>query len=246
MTRRLLILAVIGLLVPSFPALAQTPVPREIGWVGLFNRQLLVWLENANRIDELCTPAGDVYVSPDCRAEKLRPRPLLVPLRNAPDDGADEVGQLMLIAVPGQSLTSYYLDADDDSAMSFTPDLYLADWGYGPYHHQTYLEQRGDWFLLPEDPFPPGTWLNARALGGEPSVATLEIGTVYRSPRGMVVILGVEGDVVRARAEQRADMWCEAGDPPAFEPVTELRIPRRELYSANGHLLIAPAYMKGC
>jgi hypothetical protein len=60
------------------------------------------------------------------------------------------------------------------------------------------------------------------------------------------VILGLEPDVIQARPEQSADMWCEAGDPPPMQPFEELRIARRELYTQTGHLLLAPAYMKGC
>jgi hypothetical protein len=60
------------------------------------------------------------------------------------------------------------------------------------------------------------------------------------------VILAVERDVVRARPEQPADMWCEGGDPPPLKPWTEVRIPRRTLYGRTGHLLISPSYMKGC
>jgi hypothetical protein len=246
MRRRAPALAVIVAL--AVPALAgrQVPLPDEIGWVALYNRQLLEWLENVNRLDQLCPPSVDVTVERDCRAGKRRPLPYFVPLRNAPSAGADEVGKLMLLAVPGEPLASYYLDADRDDARAFTPDLYLADWGYGPYHHQTYLERRGDWFRLPEDPFPPGAWIDARAFGEPPTVAMLETERVYRSPRGQIVVLAEDADGIRARAEQPADMWCEAGDPPPSAPAPAFRIPKRELYSDTGHLLIAPAYMKGC
>jgi hypothetical protein len=60
------------------------------------------------------------------------------------------------------------------------------------------------------------------------------------------VIVAIERDFIRARPEQPADMWCDSGEPPPLQPWTELRIPRRDLYSPTGHLLLAPSYMKGC
>ena len=124
------------------------------------------------------------------------------------------------------------------------PDLNLQDWGYGPYYHETFLERRGDWFLLPEDPFPAGTWLNARDLGDEPHLLPVE--GIVTSPRGNLVVLAIDPETLRARPEQPADMWCDSGAPPPLQPWSELRIPRADLYTRTGHLLIAPAHMKGC
>jgi hypothetical protein len=154
------------------------------------------------------------------------------------------VGSLLLLATPGQKLQFFYVGPTGGLPLEFAPDLNMQDWGYGPYFHQTYLERRADWFLLPEGPFPPNTWFNARDLGDEPHV--LEADGIVDSPKGSLVILAVERDVIRARPEQPADMWCEVGSPPPLLPWTEIRIPRRDLYSRTGHLLISPAYMKGC
>jgi hypothetical protein len=219
--------------------------PAEIGWVGLYSRQLIEWLENENRLTELCKPvAGNVIEHDRCRAEKLQSRPFVVTLRRGPDASALAAGSLLLLATPGKGIRFFYLPTSSGAPREFDPDLNLQDWGYGPYFHQTYLERRGNWFLLPQDPFPAGTWLNARELDDEPHI--LEASGIVSSPMGSLVILAVEPDFVRARPEQPGDMWCKSGEPPTAKPSKELRIPRRDLYSPSGHLLIAPKYMKGC
>jgi hypothetical protein len=128
--------------------------------------------------------------------------------------------------------------------LEFETDLAMQDWGYGPYYHQTYLERRGSWFLLPRDPFPEPTWFNAADLGDAPHV--LRLPEMVNTPRGTLVVLKVRPDGIRARAEQPPDMWCEGGEPPPLKPWVELRIPRRELYDRRGHLRISPAYLRGC
>lgn len=225
---------------------AQLPrAPTDLAWVGLYSNQLIDWLENENRLDELCPDIpGNADERVRCRAEKLQPKPYVVVLRGAPNASAASPGSLLLVATPGRGLQFFHVPARGGAPRAFTPDLNLDDWGYGPYYHQTFLERRGDWFLLPQDPFPAGTWFNARDLGEEPHLLAVE--GIVTSPRGNLVILSVDREVVRARPEQRADAWCESGAPPPLQPRTELRIPRIDLYSRTGHLLVAPAHMKGC
>ena len=218
-------------------ASARQNLPAEPGWLPLFNRDLVTWLENENRLDVLC-PSDRAQEQPDCRARMLEPRPLLVPLRAAPDADEPAIGQLVILSVPGRGLSASFVSATDATARTFMPDLFLRDWGYGPpFFHQTYLERRGDWFRLPADPFPPGTWLNARDFGAAPETLRIETGAIYTSPRGAIVVLAVEPDGIRARPEQPADMWCDGERPvPPLEPFTEMRLPRAELLSDAGHL----------
>lgn len=207
-----------------------------MGWVGLYSDRLIEWLENENRLAERCQPsAGKATEHERCKAEQLQARRFVITLRRAPDASASAAGSLLLLATPGKGLRFFYVPTPSAAPREFDPDLNLKDWGYGPYFHQTYLERRGTWFLLPQDPFPAGTWLNARDLDDEPHV--LEAEGIVTSPMGSLVILAVE---------QPGDMWCKDGEAPALKPAQELRIPKRDLYSPSGHLLIAPKYMKGC
>lgn len=126
--------------------------------MGLYNTNLIEWLENENRLTTLCNEhSGQAYELDRCRAEKLLPRPYLVPLRAGPKASAKSAGFLLLLAAPGKGMRFFYVSPSGGIAREFEPDLTMQDWGYGPYFHQTYLDRRGDWFLLPEDPVPAGT-----------------------------------------------------------------------------------------
>ena len=219
----------------------------ERGWVGLFSRPLIDWLENENQLAQLCS----AFVSESlewhrCRDEKLAPHIYLVRLWAAPSERGRLVGSLVLIATPGQGLRALFVPASGGLAKEFRPDLFDGDWGYGPYFHQTFVERRAHWFQLPEGPFPKGTWLNTADLGNEPALHLLEPDDIVTSEYGDLRILGLESDILRARLEQDSDMWCDSGDPPPLKPWQEIRIPVRDLYTATGHLRLHVKYTRGC
>ena len=96
-------------------------------------------------------------------------------------------------------------------------------------------------------------WVNAEewsAIRGETGhvqlIRTLHRGDIITTPRGDMVVLGVDARVLRLRPQQQADMWCEPGNPPAPAPWKEIRIPFVELFDAAGHLLIRYKYTRGC
>jgi hypothetical protein len=245
--RRLFRISAVFLLVAgsSLPAAQLPRAPADLAWIGLYSNPMIEWLDNENRLDELCP---DIPGSADervrCRIEKLQPKPYIVVLRAAANASAVSPGSLLLVAAPGAGLQFFYVPTRGGAPRKFSPDLNLDDWGYGPYYHQTFLDRRGDWFLLPEDPFPAGTWLNARDLDDELHILPVE--GIVSSPRGNLVVLGIDRDTLRARPEQPSDIWCQSSAPPPLQPWSELRIPRAELYSRTGHLLVSPAHMKGC
>ena len=52
--------ALVALPASAAPRVAQgQPPPREVGWVGLFHAALIEWLENENRLGDLCPPPAD-------------------------------------------------------------------------------------------------------------------------------------------------------------------------------------------
>jgi hypothetical protein len=225
----------------------ELPAHGEVGWVGLYNAALVEWLENENRMNELCSHAtADTPKWRECRDEKMKPKQHLIPLRGAPRETATSDGALVILATPGQGLRASYRPARGGTATEFVPDLFDVDWGYGPYFHQTFLERRGTWFLLPAVPLPKPAWVNVSGFTNEPDVRLLEAGQIIRTPRGDLVVLGMERGVLRARPQQETDMWCREGDPPPLKPSTEVRIPVEELYSPTGHLLVSIKYMRGC
>ncbi len=231
---------------PGHPLSAQSRTS-EIGWVGLFNPSLVEWLDNGNRLTDLCAAARP-QSSPwlRCRDEKLAPKMHVVRLWTGPSERTPPAGVLVLMATPGEGLRSFFAGAGGGPAVGFEPDLFDHDWGYGPYFHLTIVERRGAWIRLPEVPFPKGTWINSADMSPEPSMEWLEAGQIASSPVGDLYILGVDGETVRARLEQPAVMWCAAGEPPPLKPAPEIRLSATELYTATGHLRLRIKYTRGC
>ena len=238
----------ICLLCSMSSALAQRPSGHgEVGWIGLYTPALIEWLENENRMNELCSHTrADTPTWRECRDERLRPKQDVIPLWSAPHATATPEGSLVIQAMPGRGLRAYYRPPHGGPVTEFVPDLFDPDWGYGPYFHQTFLERRGTWLLLPAAPFPRPAWVNLRDFADDLQVRLLKIGEIIKAPGGDLVVLGMERGVLRARPEQEADMWCKAGNPPPLKPALEVRIPLEELYSPTGHLLVGIKYTRGC
>lgn len=228
----------------SGPAHAQRPSALgDLGWVGLYNTALLEWLENENRLSTLCP---DTPKARECREEKMKPKLYRIALREHPRETAASQGDLVIRAAPGQRLRAYYRPAPGGPEREFVPDLFDPDWGYGPYFHQTFLERRGAWFLLPAAPLSRPAWAGI----GEPHVRLLrelhETRDVIITPHGDLVVTGLDRRALRARPEQKADQWCESGNPPPLKPWTEIRIPVEKLYNDAGHLLVDIKHKRGC
>jgi hypothetical protein len=223
------------------PAAMQLPSGgSSLGWVGLFNRTLVNWLENENRLDQLCQ---DVDADPQkrerCREEQTTPLVHAIPLRSGPVRSAPLIGSILVMALPGRGLRSFYLTRSGGVGVPFSPDLYDSDWGYGPFFHATFLERRGNWFRLPEGPFPSPAWVDVTEWSTDPEVREIREGDILTSPFGDLYVVGVQSDSLRARPEQEAD-------PPPLRPFKELRIPFQDLRDARGHLQVHIKYMRGC
>jgi hypothetical protein len=219
----------------------QSREPTVIGWLGLFNRSLVQWL------DQYCNdfPQGS-REREECETKDPTPRVQLIQLRDGPSQTARPRGSLLLMAIPTRGLRSYFIPAAGGVGTPFQPDLFDADYGYGPYFHMTFLERRGTWFRLPQDPFLNQSWVNAADLGSDFEVKELQVEDIVTGSYGDLIILGIEQGVVRARPEQEADMWCDAEPVPPLKPWKELRIPFRDLYSPTGHLVVRIKYTRGC
>jgi hypothetical protein len=220
-----------------------TPVAASgLSWLGLFNDELLQVLENANQLEALCPPADGEHRR--CREARLasRVRVLLLRVDAAPD--AALAGQLWISANPLAGLSAFVV-APGGYPQQLQPDLYDSDWGYGPYFHQTVIEQRGDWYRLPL-PLPTAAWLHAHELGQGLSLWRLAAGEIVTSPRGDVVVMEVQASRVLVRPEQPADLWCEGGEPPA--PVESLAfwLEGDELFDRSGRLRLHIKYTRGC
>lgn len=212
------------------------------GWVGLHREERLPWLENENRLGELCANVQDVDT---CYEEALRPAVDVFSLHAGPDASSARVGELIVIAVPGWGFSAHFR-TDEGETVPITPDVFLRDWGYGPpYFHQTFVVRTGTWFQLPRDPWGGPVWMD-RTGDSVPSILEVQAGDILElSGRGMFVV-SANADALELRPEQPADMWCREGEPPPLVPAEPTVYSRSELVDDRGHLTIRPKYMKGC
>ena len=213
------------------------------GWVGLDNPARHGWLENENRIGELCADSANREA---CRKEMLTPAVDVYTLHAEPNQSSPHLGDLLVQATPGRGLTVQFRAAGSATAVSFVPDVFLQDWGYGPYFHQTIARQEGDWFQLPRDPWQVPVWLRRGSEISRPSIIYVRPGDIVEIDGEGMYVVAVERDALLLRAEQPADLWCREGDPPPLIPDAPVRYSRTDLIDVRGHLIVRPKYLKGC
>lgn len=225
----------------SGPALSQEVGFR--GWIALVEPSHVGWLENENRLSELCESAANLA---ECYREYLAPAVIIYGLRAFPDPSSERLGDLVVTAVPGRGLTAHYRPAGAAQATAFTPDIFLQDWGYGPpYFHQTVMDSRDGWYELPAGPWSTAVWFNGGAAEGL-SELRLHPGDIILLNDESFYVLETTERSLTVRPEQDADLWCEEGTPPLLKPATPTVYEWDDLVDERGHLVVRPKYMKGC
>ena len=240
-----LVSVLILLLIPlSREGLAQ---PQHLRWVGLYNAEMLAWLENENRMARLCPNDLSADDKGECEAKYRKPMRWEIGVFTSPSSEAEGIGTIILTAVPGAALrAAFQVAGGPANPVPFQPDLYLEDWGYGPYFHQTALDQRGPWFLLPKNPFPAPAWININDISTEFYIELLQPGVIYQMEGESIVVVAFTRSGLLVREEQPADMWCQEGDPPPLQPAGTKEIKYQDLFDLDGHLKMTLKYMKGC
>jgi hypothetical protein len=231
----------LGLVLLSAPEISSQEIFRA--WVGLYDPAQIGWLENENRLGELCTDSSTLT---DCNSEHLAPSVSVYPLYMEPDSSSRRIGDLIVVAVPGRGLGSYFRVVGSRQTTPFTPDLFLQDWGYGPYFHQTVSAQSGNWFKLPRGPWEDEVWVHRESESEHSSVILIQPGAIVEMSGSSWYVIAAEPDALLVRAEQPADLWCEEGDPPAVTPSDPIHFSRAELLDSDGHLALRLKYLKGC
>lgn len=233
--------AVLSLCLLTTTSVSAQNVPFR-GWVSLVADGRAGWLENENRIGQLCSDGTELEA---CYREHLAPAVDVLEMRASPGPDGDVVGHVIVSAVPGRGLSAHYRALDATQSLFFTPDLYLQDWGYGPpYFHQTFTEEQGGWYRLPEGPWDRAVWVSG-ASGGLDELVLVQGDIVDLDEQGFL-ILGTSERALRVRPEQDADAWCREGDPPPLHSAEPIEWGWADLVDDRGHLRIRPKYMKGC
>lgn len=194
--RYLLKLVILGFILSVPPVAAG-----ELQWLGLFKWDMVAWLENTHRLKDLCPDSLSIVDKTLCLIEKRKP--LSLPLKVYAEPDGDVLGELTVTATPTQGLSAVFQATDSTEAVEFKPDLYDADWRYGPYFHQTVLARQGNWFRLAQNPFPQPVWLNGDDLGEKIPLETVADDKVYRLGGKSVVIIAVDTKTVTLARNSR-------------------------------------------
>ncbi len=111
MVRRLLSVVVCIAIAGAMPSIAgQLRGAREIGWVGLYNAELLEHLDSVNRMRELCAPAVEGSEAYDaCRRARMAPKTIELRLFAGPSETARSTGVIRLVATPGEPLAAFFV-----------------------------------------------------------------------------------------------------------------------------------------
>lgn len=213
-------------------------------------------------------PIYRTRVVAECFAVRVPPIEWKLPVHESPAADARKLGAIVARVRPAEGL-EYVYQPETGPGIPFDPDWVQADTGYTYLMEQTILDRREGWVQLPPRPFPRAVWLQIPfrpRFDGDtrPGVSRVELGPVYELSknvkarptngtgvtvfqRGNVVVLAVKGRALEIRREEPYDSPCEEPlkEEPKVKPQTYL-VEAEELYDADLHLQLQPAYPRGC
>jgi hypothetical protein len=213
-------------------------------------------------------PIYRTRVVAECFAVRVPPIEWKLPVHESPAADARRLGAIIARVKPAEGL-QYVYQPETGPEIAFDPDWVQADTGYTYLMEQTILDRRDEWVQLPPRPFASAVWLQIPfrpRFDGDtrPGVSGVRLGPVYELSkdvktrttngtgvtvfeRGNLVVLAIRGRTLEIRREEPYDSPCEEPlkEEPRVKPQTYL-VEAEELYDANLHLQLQPAYPKGC
>lgn len=240
-----IILLSLSLLSPATNSGAEETELTQIGWVGLWNSEMVNWAENANQIYKLCPKSMNQEAYKKCREKNLSKKTWTIPAFKNPNNKSPKVGEILITVKPGSSFIASFKNNSEDIT-DFEPDLFDQDWGYGPFFHQTIIEKNGTWIKLPIPSLPTPIWINPKESIKNSDNITVTKNSVYILNSESIVITKISGNTVFYRSEQESDMWCDAGEQPKLKTSKVQKINIKQLYDKQKHLKLDIKYKRGC
>lgn len=246
-----IILLSLSLLSPApSPGAGETELT-SIGWVGLWNSEMVQWAENANQIYKLCPKSMDKEAYKKCREKNLSKKTWTIPAFKNPNNKSPKVGEILITVKPGSPFIASFKNNSEyndnsENITDFEPDLFDQDWGYGPFFHQTIIEKNGNWIKLPIPSLPTPVWINPKESIKHTSNIAVTKNSVYILNSESIVITKISGGTVFYRSEQESDMWCDAGERPKLKTSKVKKINIKQLYDSQKHLKLDIKYKRGC
>ena len=230
----------------SVKAFAVCSCECELGWIGLYNMDMLEWLENQNKInmEKICPKSMYAKERNTCIQQHLNPMRKRIDVRKAPTYQSEILGQIEIVATPAKGLSAVWVTPISSSP--FMTDMFDEDWGYGPYFHMTVMGRHGSWFLLPRNPFPDKAWIDTNQFTQAADFKVINIGEVYLFRGESIVITSIQKKTFTIRKEQPADMWCDSGEPPKMTSSHYRTLRISELFNKDCHLILKVKYTRGC
>ena len=202
-----------------------------------------------------------VRVVTECFAVRPSAREWTFPVREAPAADARPVGSIVARILPGSGMDLVFRP-NEGADVPFDTDWVENDTGYTYLRDQTVLDRHGDWYLLPQRPFPRPVWIH---LPGREERARVEADTVYELaqkvtarvrgtsrrvtfPAGNILVVAVRGRMLEIRKEESFDGPCT--DPreqrAKARGLRTYLVAAEAFYDRDRHLRLKPAYTRGC
>jgi hypothetical protein len=182
----------------------------------------------------------------------------IFPLYESPFESARSLGALVVKVIPGVGILLAYRPEGGDE-ISFVADWTVNDIDYTFLLDQTIVDRHDDWYRLPRRPFPRPVWVRLPNRGTVSRVSPREIYTLAHKVKARrkgtrrsvtlepddYFIIRFRDGAVEMRNEEPGDMDC--GDvPPTTRPLPAYVVDARDLHDSDLHLLLKPAYTRGC
>ncbi len=192
----------------------------------------------------------------------VRPSPVewTFPLHEAPSREARALGTVVARLTYGSGIDFVYRPSGGQD-VPFETDWVEEDWGYTYLREQTFLDRKGDWFLLPPRPFPSAVWIR---LPVRTELSTVSAGTVYSLSKsvaaresgasrtvtldaGNIVVVARHGRTLVIRKEEDFDGPCAGSDERGkAQKLRTYLVEAEEFYDRDLHFQLEPAYTRGC
>lgn len=190
----------------------------------------------------------EVFAYQKCRRKNYKPLVEKINVYSDPNSSSKLLGQIVVTITMEDGTSGKFVTKGSEESME--PDSKGTDPGYDGYFEFTVSQVSGDWIQLPKRPFEKPVWINLKKDWGTaraPEVQPLGIGTVVDSPFGKIVALDFTETEFVYRNEGASSSVCgEEATDDSPEDLKEHRVPLKEIYDSDGHLLLWSKYTRGC
>lgn len=236
--------------------------------MSLYTPEILRPAVTEEKLYDECGVRSKTAVAKKCRARVMKKftRVLDIPVFERPTFQSEQFGVIRVKSVPFKPLSFSYISNARGEETEFIPDVVCNFPKSDCVAEHTVLDQKGNWILIPEGPFPSAVWINFfQYTQVQPRIRPLvQLGrlfTIGRSVRATMMPQGknefifsgtevfikrIEDGRLVVRMAEAGDKICRPKDKPFGADPQEYAIYLAELYTGKGQLRISPTYPNYC